>query len=169
MMKKAALYLLFLFSLTLSVVGCATKSLDALKDLERQKQENIMAAYDEALERQYKERRSVEIQFIDQQSKYTFIINAYIRETKITPDDLQSRQAFSISEIEAHERRFERTKEERLRQIDKAYREFKIAIEEKKNIDIQKEIKRIEEEREETGNIFLNGLKKIGEIISDIF
>lgn len=167
-MKRASTYL-FIGIIVISLAGCANKSLDALKDLERENQEGLIALYDEALERQYRERKSVEGQFIDLQSKHTFLINAYIQETDITPDDIQDSQVFSISEIETHESQFHQRKTDRWKEIDASYNELVATIDERKNLNLQEEVERIEGEREETGNIFVSGLKKIGEIFGKIF
>lgn len=167
MRRASACLFVFLF-ITFSL-GCANRSLDALKDLQRKNEEGLISVYNEALERQYTERKSVEAQFIDLQSEHTFLINAYIRETNLRPDEVMERQVFSIAEIKTHNEAFHKRKVERWRQIDASYQELMSTIEEKRSINLSEEIERIEGERKETGNIFSSGLKKIGGIFSSIF
>lgn len=158
-MRKLSAYVLvgcIIFS-----TGCANKSLDTLRELERQTEEGLVQVYDEALERQYIERKGVEGQFIDLQSKHTFLINAYIQETGVTPEDLQDSQVFSIAEIDAHNKEFHERKVARWKEIDASYQELRRTIDEKRGLNLAEEIENIEEERDETQKTFLHGLKTL--------
>lgn len=153
--------IIIMFLLILLSTGCSNKYLSSLRQLDDENRKGLVAAYDEALLRQYIERQNLESQLIDTQSTYTLVINAYIKITGIRPDDPKLKRCFSAEEIIAHNKIFDTVEEKRHKDIEESYLKFKEIVDRKKHPEILESIRDLEGERKDTETGFWNGIKTL--------
>lgn len=155
----------FILLICISMCGCANQQLNQLKEIDKGNRLGLIEAYDDALERTKVERLDLENQLVDLQSDYDLAIMAFEIKTGESFDDVTSSAFISLNELAAHRQKVEEGREQRRKDILKAYAKFYATIDNAKDPKLMEAIEEIEAERSKTqssvfGSIF-DVIKKI--------
>lgn len=159
MFKKISI--ISVFVVMVFALGCANPYVRKLEVYEMQLAQGREEAFIKAFEMTRQERLDVEDQFGKRALEDDLLISAYVRETKITPDEIKKLKAFSYEEVLAlvEQRRGDTAK--RKGEINQGYDNFFRVVEEQDN-----KLKAAREAVEKAKEVRQETYKKVGETLA---